>query len=104
MNSVNLGVPSVIIELILSAAYRYKKDPTKKFSHVIGKDLNVSQFDYTMNNVRQICQYTSTFTALTFEDMDSMVTTSLNRAKTKKPPAMLGEANSFSFKKKPPMI
>ena len=83
LNSVNLGVPSVILELILSVAYRYKKDPTQKFAHVIGKDLNVSQFDYTMNNIRQICQYTSTFTALTFEDLDAMVTTSLNRAKTR---------------------
>lgn len=87
MNSVNLGVPSVIEELILSAAYRAKKDPGKKFAHVIGKDLNVTQFDYIMNNIRQICQYTSTFTALTFEDLDSMITTSLNRAKSKNPEA-----------------
>ena len=32
-----------------------------------------------MASIRQICQYTSTFTAVTFEDLDSMVTTSLNR-------------------------
>ena len=83
LNGANLGVPSVIEEMILSVAYRDKNDPSKKFSHVIGKDLNVSQFDYIMNNIRQICQYTSTFTGLTFEDMDSMITTSLNRTKTK---------------------
>lgn len=83
LNSANLGVPSVIEELVLSVSYRYKKDPGKKFSHVIGKDLNVSQYDYIMNNIRQICQYTSTFTALTFEDIDSMITTSLNRTRTK---------------------
>lgn len=83
MNSVDLGVPSVIEELILSVAYRSKSDPGKKFAHVIGKDPNVSQYDYTMNNIRQICQYTSTFTALTFEDIDAMITTSLNRAKSK---------------------
>ena len=81
LNGANLGVPSVIEEMILSVAYRDKNDPSKKFSHVIGKDLNVSQFDYIMNNIRQICQYTSTFTALTFEDLDSMVTTSLNRTR-----------------------
>lgn len=82
LNSANLGVPSVIEELILSVAYRDKNNPGSKFSHVIGKDLNVSQYDYVMNNIRQICQYTSTFSALTFEDLDSMVTTSLNRTRT----------------------
>ena len=82
INSANLGVPSVIEELILSTSYRYKKNPGIKFAHVIGADLNISQFDYVMNNIRQICQYTSTFTALTFEDIDSMVTTSLNRTRT----------------------
>lgn len=85
LNSTNLGVPSVIEELILSVAYRSKEDQSKKFAHVIGKDLNVSQFDYVMNNIRQICQYTSTFTALTFEDMDTMVTTSVNRTRGKIP-------------------
>ena len=83
MNSGDLGVPSVIIELILSVSYRDKKNPGTKFAHVIGKDPNVSQYDYVMHNIRQICQYTSTFTALTFEDIDSMVTTSLNRTRTK---------------------
>ena len=79
LNSVYLGVPSVIQEMVLSNSYRYKEDQNKKFSNVIGKDDSISQFDYTMNNIRQICQYTSTFTALTFEDLDTMVTTSLNR-------------------------
>lgn len=83
LNGANLGVPSVIEELILSVSYRDKDDPSKKFSHVIGKDLNKSQFDYVMNNIRQICQYTSTFTAVTFEDLDASLTTSLNRTRSK---------------------
>ena len=83
LNSATLGVPSVIEELILSVAYRYKNDQGKKFAHIIGKNPEISQYDYVMNNIRQICQYTSTFTALTFEDMDAMITTSLNRTRTK---------------------
>lgn len=82
MNDAGLGVPDVMEELILSVSYRYKKNPHTKFSHVIGKNPNMSQYDYVMNNVRQICQYTSTFTAVTFEDMDMMITTSLNRTRT----------------------
>lgn len=83
MNNAYLGVPDVMEELILSVSYRYKNDPSKKFCTVIGKNPSISQFDYVMNNIRQICQYTSTFTGITFEDMDLMITTSLNRAKSK---------------------
>lgn len=79
INGVSLGVPSVILEMILANAYRYKNDPTMKFSSVIGTDKKVSEYDYVMSNFRQICQYASTFTGLTFEDMDAMITTSLNR-------------------------
>lgn len=82
LNKVHLGVPSVIEELILSAVYRDKKNPMNKFAYIIGKDPDhVSKFDYTMASIRQICQYTSTFTAVTFEDIDSMITTSLNRSR-----------------------
>ena len=45
--------------------------------------MDISQFDYQTASIRQICQYTSTFTALTFEDIDSMITTSLNRSRNK---------------------
>lgn len=83
MNNGNFGVRPEIEELILGTSYRWKENPNIKFSHVIGKDLKVSQYDYVMNNLRQICQYTSTFNGLTFEDMDTMITTSLNRTRNK---------------------
>lgn len=83
MNKVSLGVPSSIMELILSVAYRDKKNPYNKFSTVIGKDPNVSQYDYSMSNIRNICKYTSTFTGITFEDIDLMITTALNRSNNK---------------------
>lgn len=83
LNNVNLGVPAVIEELILSSAYRYKENPSLKFAHVYGKDKNIDSFDYVMKRVREVCQYTSTFTGLTFEDMNSMITTSLNRTRSK---------------------
>lgn len=90
MNGVHLGVPAVIEEMILSVAYRDKNDMGQKFCKVIGQNKNnVSEYDYNMASIRQICQYASTFTALWFEDFDSMVTTSLNRTRENKP-----EANS----------
>lgn len=81
LNSAHLGVPSVIEELILSVTYRDKDDPSKKFSRIIGSKPNTSEFAYATNNFRQVCQYTSTFAGLTFEDIDSMISTSLNRTR-----------------------
>lgn len=83
LNSVNLGVPYVIYELILSASYRYKKDPTQKFGYAAANDMSIGDHDYVMSRIREICRFTSTFTGVTFEDIDAMITTSLNRTKTK---------------------
>jgi hypothetical protein len=89
MNGVNLGVPAVIEEMILSVSYRNKDNLGQKFCKVVGQNKEVSDYGYEMASIRQICQYASTFTALWFEDFDSMVTTSLNRTRENKP-----EANS----------
>jgi hypothetical protein len=83
LNGMSLGVPSVIEELILSAAYRDKNNPALKFAYIVGRKPDTSMYDYKMASVRQICQYTSTFTAITFEDIDSMITASLNRGRDK---------------------
>ena len=80
LNDVNFGVPSLILEVILSVCYRYEKNTAKKFASVIGRpNSTVTEYDYVMASIRSICQYTSTFSAITFEDMDSMITASINR-------------------------
>ena len=84
VNDVNFGVSSVYLELILSTVCRNPNDMTQKFS-TIASNSGVSDFDYVTASIRQICQYNSTFTALTFEDMDSMITTSLNKSREKIP-------------------
>ena len=85
MNNVHFGVSSTILEMVIASTYRDKNDLSRKFSKVIGASDNVSDFDYDPVSIRQVCQYTSTFTALMFEDMDSMITTSLNRARDNTP-------------------
>ena len=85
LNDVNFGVPSIIQEVILSVAYRSKENTAFKFAKVIGKpNSTVSEYDYIMASIREICQYASTFSAITFEDMDSMITASVNRGREKK--------------------
>lgn len=85
MNSVNFGVPSVISEVVLRVMYRDKNNVANSFSKLIGlPNTQASDYDYRMVSVRQVCQYASTFSALTFEDIDSMITTSLNREREHK--------------------
>ena len=78
LNGTRLNVPSAILGIIISEIYRNKNNPNEKFSKVAGTNPKISQYDYRTANMREICSRNSTFAALTFEDMDSMITTSLN--------------------------
>ena len=64
--------------------YRNPEKYEEKFSKYLATHPNASMYDYVMVNIRQVSQYNSTFTAVTFEDMDSMITTSLNRSRENK--------------------
>lgn len=84
LNGVNFGVSSLYLELILSVMFRNPNDLSQKFSKIASND-GVTDYDYAVASIRQICQYNSTFTALTFEDIDSMITTSLNKSRENAP-------------------
>lgn len=81
LSAVNFGVSSVSLEAILAVCYRSKNNPELKFARKFGASDAVSEYDYQMMSIRQICQYSSTFTSLIFEDFDSMVTSSINRCR-----------------------
>lgn len=83
LNGVYFGVPSCYLELILAVMNRNPSDLSQKFASIAGKE-DVSDYGYATASIRQICQYNSTFTALTYEDMDSMITSSLNRSRENK--------------------
>lgn len=85
LNGVSFGVSSAILEIILSVIYRNKDAIEEKFAKRYGSDMSCSEFDYITASIRQICQYASTFVGMTFEDMNSMITTSLNRTRDKTP-------------------
>lgn len=78
LNDSRLGLTSTAMEVILSEIYRNNENPNEKFSQAIAKNPKISMYDYRSSNIREICSRTSTFAALTFEDMDSMITSSLN--------------------------
>lgn len=78
LNKMSLGVPSSILEMMIMEIYRDKKNPTYRFSNTLNKDPKTSQYAYHAANIREMCSRNSTFAALTFEDMDAMITASLN--------------------------
>ncbi len=79
INKVDLGLSAVVLEAMITEVYRYKNDKTIPFRKVIGKNKKVSEYDYNTANMREIAELESTFTALTFEDIDTMITASINR-------------------------
>lgn len=81
VNGVHFGMSSLYLEMILAVAFRNPKNLSQKFAKIAGEP-GVSDYDYSTASIRQICQYNSTFTALTFEDIDSMITSSLNKTRT----------------------
>lgn len=85
MNNVSLSVPAPVINMIISELCRSQKDPNKKFAYVIGKDPKVSPVSYKFANIREICASNSVYAALSFEDMNSMLDSSLNMTAQGKP-------------------
>lgn len=78
INNVRLGVTSAILEIIITETYRNKKTPEETFAKQIGRNPNMSEYAYRAANNREISARNSTFSALIFEDMDQMITSSLN--------------------------
>ena len=83
MNGVALGVPSFIKEIIIREVYRNSSKKEETFSVIAGQG-KAKMTDYATSNMREICAQNSTFAAITYEDMDSMLITSLNRSKLNK--------------------
>lgn len=84
LNGVNLGVPSTVLEIIIREIYRDPNKPEYTFAKKLNRDPKTSMLDYRGANIREICARNSTFAALTFEDMDQMITSSLNNSAYKK--------------------
>ena len=83
VNKVNFGVRPEVEEMVIALNYRNPNNLAEPFAKLYGSDLSVSPYAYKTVSTRQICQYASTFSSLTFEDMDSMITTSINRSRDK---------------------
>lgn len=87
-NGVNLKVPATVMEMIISEIYRDKADLTRSFRFKAGSKGNVSMYDYKPVNIKSIATFNSTFTGVTFEDLDYNLTASVNKARQNKQEAI----------------
>lgn len=78
------NVSAVIYSVIISELYRWKQDTSVPFRKIIGAGKNDNQYDYIPSNARNVCANNSTYSALTFEDADTMVVYSVNRKRQNK--------------------
>ena len=83
ISGANFGIRAEVEEIVLALSYRNKNNLSEKFAKQWGSGVDVTPYDYDVADIRKICQYASTFSAITFEDIDTMITTSINRARTR---------------------
>jgi len=80
LNQVNLNNPAIIFEIIIAELCRDKKDLTQPFRKEIGKDkAGITQYDYENINLKRLPPLSSTFTAITFEDMNQSLISSIKK-------------------------
>lgn len=83
VNGETCNVSGVLLSVVVSELCRYKQDQSIPFRRVIGKD-KAGQLDYKLANARSVCANNSTFSALTFEDIDTMLVYSVNKKRYNK--------------------
>lgn len=82
LNKVNLNNVSVMYEICIAELCRYKKDINIPFRMIAGKNNNnVSMYDYQNINIKKLPALNSTFNAMTFEDIDQEIISSIKNNK-----------------------
>lgn len=78
-NHIDLKNPSVVFELIISELCRNKTNLAEPFRISIANKDTYNEYGYKSINLKSLPALNSTFTALTFEDIDNAIVSSINR-------------------------
>lgn len=78
-----LKIPAETWSIVIATLYRYNKDLSIPFRKVRGLD-KAGPLEYKTANARTISANDSTFSALIFEDIDTMLVNSINRKRENK--------------------
>lgn len=82
ITKINLRNPSVIFEIIISEVCRHKNNIKTPFRKIIGKNNNVSPYEYKNISIKSIPNLNSTFSDLAFEDLNQSIISSVKKTKT----------------------
>lgn len=81
---INLKVPNIILEAIISELARVSGNKNKRFRNLIGKAGDISETDFQMFNIKEIPHLNSNFSSITFENINKSLQISVERTKTNK--------------------
>lgn len=84
MNGVNLGVPSMILEGIVSELCRNPNNFSESFRKIAG-DIGVGMDDYKMVGLDNLAHFNSTFTSIAFENLNKGILLSAKRERYNDP-------------------
>lgn len=73
-----MDVQAVLFSVVILSLYRSDKDLSVPFRKLIGAG-KAGPYEYKAANARTVCANDSTFSAMIFEDIDSMTMSSVNR-------------------------
>lgn len=81
LNGVDLKIPLLIYEIILAELCRYKEDLGVPFRIAINQNNKLTQYDYTSISIKKLPSLNSTFAAITFEDINNAIISSIKKNK-----------------------
>ena len=81
INSVNPGVPSITMQIIISENARSKNNSALQFRKIAGKE-KTKISDYRIHNMVDVAGHNSVMSALTFNYFSDMLTNSINMTKS----------------------
>ena len=75
-SGISYNVPSKIYELIIANIYRAPNNQKKRYGQYVGTGEG-NGYDYKTDNVKNVVKNLSTFSAMTFEDIRTMITSGI---------------------------
>lgn len=77
LGDIKLGVSDTVQEAFIAKIYRNKENRLETFGAVLGRDPKHSPYDYITASPREITKLESTFTGISFENMDEVLTSAV---------------------------
>lgn len=80
ISNTDLKCNNKIMELIIAAMYRSRKDFKRRYGQEYGLRTEQVGYDYATGNVRDVVESLSTFSGMVFEDISRMITSGINNS------------------------